>query len=43
MACPYALPPYMEINKKRRGPFFMLGEIAHQDVEDVGVQGKLHG
>ena len=43
MACSYTLPPHMEIHKKCRGPVFMLGEIAHEDVKDVRVQGKLHG
>jgi len=32
----------LEIDKKRRRPFFMLGEIAHEYVEDVAVQEKMH-
>jgi predicted enzyme related to lactoylglutathione lyase len=32
----------MEINKKRRRSFFMLGEIAHKHVKNVIIQEKVH-
>jgi hypothetical protein len=32
----------MEINKKRGGPFFVLGEIAHKDVKNVTIQNQVH-
>ena len=42
LACTHAAPPYMEINKKRRRSFFMLGEIAHKHVKNVTIQEKVH-
>jgi hypothetical protein len=42
LACTHASPPYMEINKKRGRPFFMLCEIAHKHVKNVTIQEKVH-
>jgi hypothetical protein len=42
LARAHASPPHIQINEKRGGPFFMLGEIAHQYVENVAVQEKMH-
>jgi hypothetical protein len=42
LARAHASPPHIQINEKRRRAFFMLGEIAHEYVEDVTVQEKVH-
>ena len=41
MARTHASPPQMEVDKKCRGAPFMLGEIAHQHIENVTIQGNL--